>query len=92
MAESEIPEDIMDVAFHLTAGDWNQPHDVRAKKVAAAIYAERARANKDAERYRWLRDGNAYVPEEQMCTGGEYLDEICDEGIAAIRQDNPNET
>jgi hypothetical protein len=56
MAESEIPEDIMDVAFHLTAGDWNQPHDVRAKKVAAAILAER---NAQKERDAQIADGFA---------------------------------
>lgn len=33
---------------------------------------------KDAERYRWLRAGNAYVPEECGVTGGVELDEICD--------------
>lgn len=33
---------------------------------------------KDAERYRWLRAGNAYVPEECCVTGGVELDEICD--------------
>ncbi|RWK39271.1 hypothetical protein [Mesorhizobium sp.] len=39
-------DDIMEAAFGLTAGDWNQPHDVRAKKVAAAILAERERCAK----------------------------------------------
>ena len=36
----------------------------------------------DAARYRWLRDGNGYAPEECGITGGEELDELCDEGVA----------
>lgn len=35
----------------------------------------------DAARYRWLRDGNAYAPEEEHVHGGEELDKLCDEGI-----------
>lgn len=31
------------------------------------------------ERYRWLRNGNAYRPEEWGCTGGAQLDEWIDE-------------
>lgn len=37
---------------------------------------------RDASRYRWLRDGNAYAPEEECITGGCDLDVLCDEGIA----------
>jgi hypothetical protein len=37
---------------------------------------------KDAERYRWLRAGNAYAPEEWLVQGDESLDMLCDEGIA----------
>lgn len=33
---------------------------------------------RDAARYRWLRDGNAYAPEENYVTGGEELDKLCD--------------
>ncbi len=36
---------------------------------------------RDALRYRWLRDGNAYRPEEECITGGEELDELCDKAI-----------
>jgi hypothetical protein len=36
----------------------------------------------DAARYRWLRDGNAYYPEEQMVRGGAELDELIDDAIA----------
>ena len=34
---------------------------------------------RDAERYRWLRNGNAYIPEEEGIRGGESLDKLCDE-------------
>lgn len=34
----------------------------------------------DATRYRWLRNGNAYRPEEEMIRGGDDLDVLCDEG------------
>lgn len=42
-----------------------------------------AELERDAMRYRWLRDGNAYMPEEQHIKGGEDLDTLCDEEIAA---------
>jgi hypothetical protein len=35
----------------------------------------------DAARYRWLRRGNAYAPEERCVTGGDALDALCDEGL-----------
>lgn len=37
---------------------------------------------RDARRYRWLRDGNAFAPEEEYVDGGDELDELCDKGIA----------
>lgn len=52
-----IPDDIMETAFALTAGDWNQPHDVRAKKVAAAILAERKRCADIAKRFMEEQEG-----------------------------------
>lgn len=36
----------------------------------------------DANRYRWLRDGNSYAPEENFVRGGPDLDRLCDDGIA----------
>ena len=36
---------------------------------------------RDARRYRWLRSGNAYAPEEWGLTGGEKLDQWIDESI-----------
>jgi hypothetical protein len=44
---------------------------------------------KDAKRYRWLRDGNAYCPEEQEVTGGDDLDALCDAAIAAPEKTYP---
>jgi hypothetical protein len=59
------------------------------KDIARALLAERLSATEDAKRYRWLRAGNAYVPEEEMCEGGAGLDELCDEGIAAAIRSQP---
>jgi hypothetical protein len=36
---------------------------------------------RDAARYWWLRNGNAYEPEEQGVRGGKGLDELCDAGL-----------
>jgi hypothetical protein len=41
-----------------------------------------ANLERDAARYRWLRNGNAYVPEEEHVRGGEELDKLCDAGIS----------
>lgn len=48
------------------------------------LQAEIEVLRKDAERYRYLRDGNAYEPEEQVARGWEELDSLCDEGIARL--------
>lgn len=40
--------------------------------------AEIKALRKDAERYRWLRDDNAYFPEEHYIRGGQELDEEID--------------
>jgi hypothetical protein len=37
---------------------------------------------RDAARYRWLRAGHAFAPEEWGLTGGKKLDEWIDESIA----------
>ncbi|KVQ78509.1 hypothetical protein WK07_16740 [Burkholderia multivorans] len=43
-------------------------------------------AEKDAGRYRWLRDDNAYAPEEACIRGDADLDELCDDGIALAQR------
>jgi hypothetical protein len=43
-----------------------------------ALLAERAELKRDAERYRWLRDDNAYFPEEEGVRGGQELDASID--------------
>jgi hypothetical protein len=43
-----------------------------------ALRAEVEQLRKDAERYRWLRDDNAYFPEEEMIRGGDELDAAID--------------
>jgi len=40
-------------------------------------------AEADAARYQWLRNGNAYAPEEAMVEGGDELDRLCDAAIRA---------
>lgn len=44
----------------------------------------------DADRYRWLRDGNAYAPEEESISGGEDLDDLCDEALAQTGESDAN--
>lgn len=55
-----------------------------ANTVAAnlALKAEVERYERDAKRYAWLRDGNAYAPEEESIRGGQELDELCDQALA----------
>jgi hypothetical protein len=52
--------------------------------------AEIERLALDAARYRWLRDDNAYAPEEAAIPGGEDLDELCDESIAFLARHKPS--
>ena len=44
--------------------------------VALGVELEELRA--DARRYRFLRDGNGYLPEEEGVRGGDELDAMCD--------------
>lgn len=54
-----------------------------AARLAIADIESGANRNlRDAARYRWLRDGNAYRPEELSVTGGDDLDSLCDDGLA----------
>jgi hypothetical protein len=43
--------------------------------------AELEKLRVDAARYRWLRNGNGYAPEEAYARGGRDLDRLCDQGI-----------
>lgn len=47
---------------------------------------------RDALRYRWLRDGNGYAPEENYARGGDDLDRLCDQGIKdeLVREEKEN--
>lgn len=60
---------------------------IRAVMDAMAEYvdAKIAGLQADADRYRWLRDDNAYAPEEACVHGGDDLDELCDYGITLGR-------
>jgi hypothetical protein len=62
--------------------DDAQDHDAEIKALSLKLSS----CEKDAERYRWLRDGNGYAPEEAMVRGGAELDRLCDEGIAEDRK------
>ena len=51
---------------------------MRALERVDAMKAECEKLRKDAERYRWLRDGNGYYPEENYLRGGVELDAAID--------------
>lgn len=57
------------------------PHELEAILHFAPKDATALNDARDAARYRWLRDDNAYAPEEAMVHGGVELDELCDDGI-----------
>jgi hypothetical protein len=40
----------------------------------------------DVARYRWLRNGNAYFPEEAMIRGGQQLDDAIDAEIMSAQE------
>jgi hypothetical protein len=74
----DFPADIRKAAFAVVA----RGYDEGLVEVVCRALMERDRAaTEDAKRYRWLRAGNAYAPEEALCTGGEELDELCDRGL-----------
>lgn len=60
------------------------PHPPKPEpgRIVAGLREQLRTAERDAARYRWLRNGNAYAPEEVHVRGGNELDEICDDGIA----------
>jgi hypothetical protein len=62
-----------------------EPHPVGRLLTKLAEALEAAETN-DA-RYCWLREGNAYVPEESGVRGGEELDVLRDDGIAEQTKD-----
>lgn len=71
---------------------WQEDYELLGNMRSTALHfadqeidelrARVAELEKDAMRYRWLRDDNAYWPEEQMIRGGELLDEAIDVEIA----------
>lgn len=44
------------------------------------IIQERDKLKEQLLNYQWLRDGNAYAPEEECVRGGEELDRLCADG------------
>jgi hypothetical protein len=68
---------------------WDKVAKQDAKYIAAAspdvVLALIARIESlaaDAERYKWLRNDNAYFPEEELIRGGIELDQAIDAAIA----------
>jgi hypothetical protein len=56
-------------------------HHYNVIKATAEVLAARVdAAEANAARYLWLRDGNAFAPEEEGIRGGEELDALCDQG------------
>ena len=51
-----------------------------------ALRAQLAEAQRDAERYRWLREGNGYYPEEIGEPGGDRMDAAIDAALAKGKQ------
>ncbi|MFN3883080.1 MAG: hypothetical protein ACK4L8_16800 [Nitrincola lacisaponensis] len=67
------------------AEDWNTmfsgDQEAYIQTWMDGYLAAKADAEKDARRYQWLRNGNAYAPEEQCITGGPELDAAIDKWI-----------
>jgi hypothetical protein len=83
-----IATDVDEVVGRLAATIREEDADFIAAANPAAMLELIQRleaAEKDAARYRWLRDDNAYWPEEQGITGGMDLDASIDEAIAAAK-------
>ena len=64
----------------------------QCSSVTEQVADELIAMSRDAQRYRWLRDGNAYAPEEGFARGGEDLDKLCDQGIRdqLVREEKEN--
>lgn len=88
-AEGAADEDDAFEKWWSTPHVWSLAHKAAQRSAFAAGVAHAAATQPaaqgmelDAARYQWLRDGNAYAPEEAAIQGGEFLDELCDDGIA----------
>jgi hypothetical protein len=86
LIEDAVERGFVDGQWLHAAGMWLAFEDRDATDQTKAVLAELATLRRDAARYQWLRDGNAYAPKEAMVHGGEELDELCDEGIARARR------
>lgn len=54
--------------------------------LAVQLQARLESLEKDAIRYRWLRDGNAYEPEEAGVIGGIELDDLIDTAMQSAQE------
>jgi hypothetical protein len=80
-------------ALAMAATDKNIPAESQGIRLSAlrweaspekilALIARIESLAADAERYKWLRNDNAYFPEEEMIRGGIELDQAIDAAIA----------
>lgn len=60
---------------------WNKALQDAEQLILAAAPEAMTEFERDAARYRWLRDGNAYAPEEAEVTGGDALDRLIDDAL-----------
>lgn len=74
-AEVERKQIVLDIQTEENSKLVAQIHKLHAQVLALQSWEV------DAKRYRWLRDGNAYAPEEEMVRGGADLDKLCDESM-----------
>jgi hypothetical protein len=71
------------------ATDYKALRAICRHDLSKQAFAELEKVLADAARYRWLRDDNAYAPEEALVRGGEELDKLCDDGIARSGEVKP---
>lgn len=83
LTDDAIHKLIVDLEIECDCGIETYPVDnivpfARAIEQVILQSPEMQALRKDAERYRWLRDGNGYYPEENYLRGGVELDDGVD--------------
>ena len=92
-ATQMVPADHLRGATKMISHAWGCRANAfgQCDKGCTEAHEQLSRDALDAARYRWLRDGNGYAPEECGITGGEELDELCDEGVATQAKEQSHE-
>lgn len=84
LAEARSCEVVMRETLEWVSANNALPQEAR-ERIQSTLASQPAPKQQDdalaARRYRWLRDGNAYAPEEEMVRGGDELDKLCDESM-----------